>query len=1050
MNQALLFSRTRERSGSPNTSILAKEQTHLTEVLAGAQQAIYKLDQLRELKRYAVLHRGSGRLKAMPIPVAPEPPWEEFQPATLTNLDRFLTGITAPVLLTPLQRLFGSRAPVVSTYTPASFVPGAFHTLRITRSQDAPVTLANTVQLFLSLVPSLGVVSWELVGTHKQLICQLACDARYTSHLTGQLLAHYPTFSVEEAEDALAPCADLMAHHYALSAATVFPLTLALPAGPDPLNSLVGVLETLSAEDTAGLQLLMIPCQSPWVDTLLQACRDDLSGEPILTEPNLVTLAAQKTKAPLFAVVIRSFFSHPLLGERLAAYFALFQSKYTSLVPAAAVPFAQIKARVTTRYGVLLNAEELAHLCHFPSILTFAEKLPYAQKSHPAPAIVTHQDGIIIGENYHRGVRHRVRLTDEQRTRHVYIIGVSGTGKTTLLVNMILRDIERGAGVCVLDPHGDLVEHHILPRIPDHRAPDLIYFDPTNEAHAIPFNMLYAHSDDERDLLTEDLVAIFRRFSTGWGSQLEGVLAHAIMAMLASPLGGHLQDLRDFLLDPHVRTRYLATITDTELRHYWEQEFPLLPRAAVTPVLTRLSSFLRRKRIRAVVCQKESRLDFRQIMDTGKILLVKCAVGALGEDNAYLLGALLVAKLQQTVMTRQAIDEHLRRPFFLYLDEFQSFITPSMEAILSGARKYQLGVTLAHQELQQLWSRSREVAASVLSNPYTRICFGVGDRDARLLAEGLVHFDASDLQRLSRGQAIVRVERADCDFNLTTLPPPAVPAEDERAARVGALLALSRTTYGSAMSREEYARDDSATTESQELVPDDTMEETAGTPATAPAPSQEPLLPDEQDFLHFVGTLEELLPVREVYKRLKVSADKGTRLKAQLIEAGLMIEVEVPLHSRGRNSKLLVLTSQGLDAVHLPMRAGKGGALHQQLQRVIATYAEHQGWSATVEAVGTNNKAVDIGLEKEGRRIAVELCITTRAPHELQNILEDLRGGYERVVTLCVAPDAVDAIQRLIAEQDAAAAAYAHCGLVKDFVSLLLGITQQDTGKAGD
>ena len=216
------------------------------------------------------------------------------------------------------------------------------------------------------------------------------------------------------------------------------------------------------------------------------------------------------------------------------------------------------------------------------------------------------------------------------------------------------------------------------------------------------------------------------------------------------------------------------------------------------------------------------------------------------------------------------------------------------------------------------------------------------------------------------------------------------------------------------------------------------------------APPSEGLSPDEREFLLFVGGLDELLPVREVYKRIKMSADKGTRLKAQLIEAGLMIEVEVPLHAKGRNSKLLVLTAKGLDAVNLPMRAGKGGALHQHLQRVIATHSEQYGFAATIEAIGTNDKAVDIGLEKAGRRIAVELCITTRAPHELQNILEDLQGGYERVITLCVAPAVVDAIQRLVAEQDAAVAARVHCGLVKEYVSLLRGITEQCTGETGD
>lgn len=291
-----------------------------------------------------------------------------------------------------------------------------------------------------------------------------------------------------------------------------------------------------------------------------------------------------------------------------------------------------------------------------------------------------------------------------------------------------------------------------------------------------------------------------------------------------------------------------------------------------------------------------------------------------------------------------------------------------MEAILSGARKWGLGLILAHQELQQLWSRSREVAASVLANPYTRICFGVGDRDARLLAEGFTHFDAADLQRLSRGEAIARVERADFDFTLTTLPPPPMPPEEVVHERVVTLLRLSREKYGAKSQEEQVAKTPAVPVPNP--MPGSAPTVTLVSETTPPPAA---LSSDEHEFLMFVGTLEELLPVREVYKRLKMSADKGTRLKAQLIEAGLMIEVEVPLHAKGRNSKLLVLISKGLDAVHLPMRAGKGGALHQYLQRMIATHAIQQGWAATIEAVGTNGKAVDVGLEKEGQRIAVEL-----------------------------------------------------------------------------
>ena len=195
-----------------------------------------------------------------------------------------------------------------------------------------------------------------------------------------------------------------------------------------------------------------------------------------------------------------------------------------------------------------------------------------------------------------------------------------------------------------------------------------------------------------------------------------------------------------------------------------------------------------------MVCQKESRLDIGRVMNDGKILLVKLSQGAVGEENAYLLGTFLVSKIQQMAMARQEIEESKRRPFYLYVDEFHNFATPSMAAILSGARKYRLGLVLAHQELRQL-GRDDEVASAVLSNPHTRICFRLGDADAKRLAEGFASFTAQDLQNLGIGEAICRVERAEHDFNLRTRPlaePDAAVARERR----GAVLDASRKAYG--------------------------------------------------------------------------------------------------------------------------------------------------------------------------------------------------------------------------------------------------------------
>jgi hypothetical protein len=340
----------------------------------------------------------------------------------------------------------------------------------------------------------------------------------------------------------------------------------------------------------------------------------------------------------------------------------------------------------------------------------------------------------------------------------------------------------------------------ILQRIPPERADDVVLLDPADEDFPVGFNILSAHSELEKNLLASDLVAVFRRLSTSWGDQMNAVLGNAIIALLESNRGGTLIDLRRFLVEPAFRREFLSTVQDQDVIYYWMKEFPLLSGRPQGPVLTRLDTFLRPKVVRYMVGQKDSRLDFADVMDRGKIFLARLSHGAIGEENAHLLGTLLVSKFHQVVLGRQRIAETERRYFWLYVDEFQNFATPSMAAILSGARKYRLGLILAHQELHQLASKAPEVASAVAANPFTRVCFRLGDDDAKKLATGFVSFEAIDLQNLSTGEAICRVERAELDFNLRTAPLSEVDERTVASVRQQAVM-LSRKKY--AVAREE-------------------------------------------------------------------------------------------------------------------------------------------------------------------------------------------------------------------------------------------------------
>jgi excisionase family DNA binding protein len=409
------------------------------------------------------------------------------------------------------------------------------------------------------------------------------------------------------------------------------------------------------------------------------------------------------------------------------------------------------------------------------------------------------------------------------------------------------------------------------------------------------------------------------------------VLGNAILAILESGEGGTLPDLRRFLVEPGFRERFLATVADTEVVYYWRKEFPLLAGKPQGPILTRLDTFLRPKVIRHMVSQRGNRLDFAAIMNGRKILLAKLSQGLIGEENSYLLGTLIVSKLNQMATSRQNMAASLRTPFYLYIDEFHNFVTPSLAAILSGARKYNLGLVLAHQELHQLSNRDGDVASAVISNPYTRVCFRLGDLDAKKLEDGFSFFTAKDLQNLGVGDAVVRIERAEYDFNLTTTQlPPVDPA-----------LAARRREEVVASSRERYAarRED----------------------------------------------VEAMIRARHA------SADPEPEPRPRKAAARL----EIPLPAAKAAPAIRDETETD------PPTPGRGGEHHKYLQQLLRRWAEARGYAVTVEQpILDGLGSVDVALEKQGRRIACEVSVTTDAEHETGNVQKCLAAGFDDVILI--------------------------------------------------
>jgi DNA segregation ATPase FtsK/SpoIIIE-like protein len=370
-------------------------------------------------------------------------------------------------------------------------------------------------------------------------------------------------------------------------------------------------------------------------------------------------------------------------------------------------------------------------------------------------------------------------IYSQDRRKHLYILGKTGMGKTTLLQNMVLQDIYNGYGVCFLDPHGDSCEY-ILNRIPKHRQSDVVYLNPADIEHPVALNILQSKSGEEPYLMASELMAVFNRIWAGtWSARMEYILNNTLLALLEKP-GNTILGVIKMLTDDHWREQIVSKLQDPLVKNFWQKEFANFNsryrQEAISPILNKVGQFLSSELMRNILGQTESTIDIRQIMDEGKILIVNLSKGRLGEDNSNLFGSLLVAKLQIAAMSRVNLPEADRKDFFVYVDEFQNFTTDSFASILSEARKYRLNLILAHQYISQLTeSGNSKVKNAIFGNVGSIITFRLGSQDAEEISrEFKPNFFAKDLVSLNPTQIVVKLSqkgRVIDAFLGNTMPP---------------------------------------------------------------------------------------------------------------------------------------------------------------------------------------------------------------------------------------------------------------------------------------
>ncbi len=434
----------------------------------------------------------------------------------------------------------------------------------------------------------------------------------------------------------------------------------------------------------------------------------------------------------------------------------------------------------------ILTASELASLWHPPGLtLSMIKNISWgAQLTGEAPEnlpVSSDDEGEkkrinFFGRTEFKNTIATFGIKRDDRRKHLYIIGKTGTGKSTMIANMAINDMKNGEGVAVIDPHGDLSDI-LLDYVPSYRINDVAYLDPADIDHPFRLNPLEVKNAAYRELVSSGIVSIFHKlYHLSWGPRLEYILRNTILTLLHVPQSTLLQ-VPELLTNENYRAKVTEKLLDQVLKNFWLNEFakmsPQFRSEAVSPILNKVGQFLSSQTIRNIVGSPTSTIDLEKMMNEGKIVLINLSQGKLGEDNSALLGAMIITKLQLAAMNRVYVPEEKRRDFYLYVDEFQNFATTSFIKILSEARKYRLNLTLANQYIGQI---DEDVQKAIFGNAGSIVAFSVGASDARILAKEFgLKYKEEELVALGNYQVVLKLSidnHTSLPFSATTLPLP--------------------------------------------------------------------------------------------------------------------------------------------------------------------------------------------------------------------------------------------------------------------------------------
>lgn len=642
--------------------------------------------------------------------------------------------------------------------------------LEVKTSRSAEHTLDQAAQ-WLSGLPKLKNQFWrvwlgqderlslEMYASRQMVSFGVLVPTRLRDYIQGLITTSFPEAVITELEydplvQAFEPSLGQDTEPVIKSAHFTWPLVpdwlikLAPTATSDPLLNLVGTLCQVPATHQAIVQFLVSPhtTQSRAQGRLLVSAPDGKQAKLLLDNLKASLEGLTPNGSPGIHVSSAWGPGHTWLGHRVVER----RGRWWQWRALPALDLAKLYHFPDKRFAHLPNLAWGKNLLGEPP-----ETLPIVTSALSAEA---KKEINPFARTLFKGQMTAYGLQRADRRRHLYVIGKTGTGKSTLLANMAINDLKNDEGMCVIDPHGDLVET-LLDYIPARRINDVIYFDPADPDRTVKINLFEGENVAHRELIASGIVSIFQKlYSYSWGPRLEYILRNALLTLLKTP-SARLSDILDLLNDPKFRDTIVSTLDDPILKNFWVNEYDKLQdkqrTEAIAPILNKVGQFVSSPLIRNVVNAPKSSFSIEDAMNQGKIILVNLSQGRLGEDNATLLGAMLITKIQLAAMARVNIPEDQRKDFYLYVDEFQNFATDSFIKILSEARKYRLSLTLANQYIAQI---PETVQKAIFGNCGSIISFVMGADDAQAFAKEYGDkYTQEDLVSLSRYQILNKI-----------------------------------------------------------------------------------------------------------------------------------------------------------------------------------------------------------------------------------------------------------------------------------------------------